>query len=111
MNNHFDISPLSKVNNCANLSKIAKQIGFAVEEFKLKAPHRTDFIKASEIGRQELIECELFICELYREMEMWRGQAQLDRISNYKFIAEINELKEKLELSEKKYIDLLNFNK
>ena len=42
---------------------------------------------------------------------MWRGQAQLDRISNYKFIAEINDLKEKLEQSEKKYIELLNFGK
>ena len=84
MKTHFDTTPLEKVLHCSNLSKIAKQIGFAVEEFKLKAPHRTDFIKASEIGRQELIECELFICELYREMEMWRGQAQLDRISDRK---------------------------
>lgn len=111
MKPHFDTSPLAKVNNCSNLSKIAKKIGLAVEEFKLKAPHRKDFIEASEQAIPELIECELFICELYREMELWKGQAQLDRISNYKFIAEINELKEKLELSEKKYIDLLNFNK
>ena len=64
MKTHFDTTPLEKVLHCSNLSKIAKKIGLAVEEFKLKAPHRKDFIESSEAVIPELLECELFICEL-----------------------------------------------
>lgn len=108
---YSDVNPMNKVLHCANLEKIRLQMQNGIDEFKEKAPHRTDFIEKTEQGKVELLEVELFICAVYRELENQRSLAISERLTALKLAAENMLLKDELDALEVKYKGLIEFDK
>lgn len=97
MTNLFEINPLNKIYHASNLEKIRAQINNSINDFKEKAPDKTDYILAMENAVSELSFAEFFLNLLYKEIETQRSIISFEKTSNYKLAAELESCRKEVE--------------
>lgn len=65
----YNLNCLAKLYHCNNIDCLILKMENAVEEFKNKAPHRTDYIESTQNSIQEMREVKIWIELLYRDWE------------------------------------------
>ena len=104
---HFeDMAILQKAFATGVLESLRMKMQRGVDEFKIKAPHRKDFIDATEKGIEDLLEVSIFVENIFHEWEAEIRYSRDESLKNLKLIQDNYELKQEVE----KLKNILKFN-
>jgi len=100
-----EVNPLAKIYHSNNLYKLIQRMESGLEEFKEKAPHRKDYINATEESIREMMVLLEWMEILYAEMERERGNLYRERVINLSLMADAKHFKSEAD----KLLKTLNF--
>lgn len=102
----YEINPIAKIYHCNNIDCLIKRMESGLNEFKEKAPHRKDFIEATENSIKEMGRLKIWIEFLYQEVEQLNRHSIEARTS-----ADLNAARAvHFEEENKKLLKTLDFN-
>lgn len=109
----YEINPIAKIYHCNNIDCLIKRMESAVAEFREKAPHRNDYIEATENSILEMRQLKIWIECLYRAMEVnqrFSLQARIISDIHWDTAKQIEMEKRRLKAEVDKLVQTLDFN-